>query len=194
MDYYEFKTSPPDGRFKLLVGSDWHFGAGEGQAKGNFLKLYPDMLNFDPDVVFITGDNVQVDNRMLSELPGIYQEMFDTAKKLFATAILAPVPGNHDWANPDPKLDFYVEQFYLPENGEQNQKERTYSFNYGNVHFVAENYGMSDNWLEQDLVFARGDGAEFVIAGRHSPPIWILREIANLIIKGQEMSCMMSMM
>jgi len=167
---YEFKTSPADGNFKLLVGADWHFGAGSS-ARERFLNIYPDMLAFDPDVALLVGDIAQTDG--LTDLSVPYNEMFTTCRELFATAIVVHVPGNHESAA-DGNLDFFVEQYYFPENGPSGREERTYSLTYGKSRFVVFNYihGEDQNietWLDADLDQAKQAGAEFLFAGRHFP-------------------------
>ncbi|MFH1771784.1 MAG: fibronectin type III domain-containing protein [Candidatus Omnitrophota bacterium] len=171
---YSFRTSSPNGYYenpgigepesvKILVGSDWHFG-GDGQ-KTNFLHVYRDMLKFDPDVIFNTGDIVNIGNHLYE-----YDDLFNTCRELFATAVLAPTTGNHEWAYDD-DLEVYVEQYYLPENGPEGYKERTYSFNYGGVHFVSVDSGYKncEDWAKDDLAAAKQGGINFIFTGMHYP-------------------------
>ncbi|MBR9704086.1 hypothetical protein GOV12_01635 [Candidatus Pacearchaeota archaeon] len=172
---YEFKTSPLDGNFKMIVGSDWHFG-GENQ-EDRFNNAYPDILEFDPDVLFITGDFIDFGNEIED-----YEDFFNIAKELLATAIFIPVPGNHEFSydnherypeynpNEGDMLGYYVEQFYLPENGPSNKKERSYSVDYGGIHFVILDYYINETWLDSDLSNSSIDSeTNFILVGKHHP-------------------------
>jgi len=159
LDHYEFKVSPTDGNFKLLVGSDWHHDAGNYPS---FAITYQDMLEFDPDVIFLTGD-------IVGGFAERYQEFFLTCRKLFATAIFAPTSGNHD---DDGDLEWILWRriFYLPENGPAGHEKLTYSFDYGGSHFAALFiWNIADEWLDEDLASAEARGVRFIFGGHHYP-------------------------
>jgi len=162
-DVYEFRTSPPDGKFKLLVTSDWHMRY-DTKYYVNIQKMMPDMLAFDPDVVLNTGD-LGYDGKQ-SE----FDAFLEAGRLLFATAVLAPVQGNHDDSYEN-KGVFFKDQFVLPENGPEDCLETTYSFNYGGVHFVAMqmNYDVDNGWLKKDLQNARELNPNFIFAASHLP-------------------------
>jgi len=87
--------------------------------------------------------------------------------------VLWPAPGNHEYANNSSRqadhLIAYFDMFNLPKNGEAggvaSNTESFYSYNYGNIHFVAlDSYGWESGntrlydtlgpqavWLKQDL-------------------------------------------
>lgn len=156
---FEFKTSPDNGKCKLLVGSDWHFG-GNGQSD-RFPFAYPDMLSFDPDIVIITGDLVNYGDNISH-----YEQFFSGLRELLATSVLHPVPGNHEF-NYDDEMALYRDFFYLPENGPADKTELLYSVDYGGIHLVSHMTG-NEEWLNQDLQAAPGSG-KHIIVGQHFP-------------------------
>jgi hypothetical protein len=103
--------------------------------------------------------------------------------------VLWPAPGNHDYANntsrqADHAIPYY-NMFSLPINGEAggvaSNTEAFYSYNYGNVHFVAlDSYGWESGstrlydtlgpqatWLKQDLT---ANTQQWTVVYFHHPP------------------------
>ena len=133
----------------------------------------------------LLGDNAYssgLDNEYSSKFFGVYQG------SIMKNAPLWPVPGNHDYyADPNGyqnKLVPYYDIFDLPKNGEAggvaSNTESFYSYDYGNIHFVAlDSYGedagkkMYDTtgtqaqWVKQDLAANKN---KWVVAYWHHPP------------------------
>ena len=80
-----------------------------------------------------------------------------------------PASGNHEYDAPDAAP--FREVFVLPENGGPEGKERWYSFDWGDVHFVAldtERTGpVQAAWLDADLT---ANQLPWTIAYWHKPP------------------------
>jgi predicted phosphodiesterase len=113
-----------------------------------------------PDFVLHTGDFVDDGGS-----PGRWTTFFTIEQDLIRQAPLFGVLGNHENDSP-----YYFDVFHFPGN------ERWYSFDYGNVHFVAlEVDGSSDYapgseqavWLENDLAHT---GQLWKIVFFHVPP------------------------
>ena len=103
--------------------------------------------------------------------------------------VLWPAPGNHDYANSTARqadhVIPYYDMFSLPKNGEAgglaSNTEAFYSYNYGNVHFVAlDSYGWETAstrlydtlgpqavWLKQDLA---ANTQPWTVVYFHHPP------------------------
>ena len=103
--------------------------------------------------------------------------------------VLWPSPGNHDYANSSARqADHFIpyyDMFSLPKNGEAggmaSNTEAFYSYNYGNIHFVAlDSYGWEAGstrlydtlgpqavWLKQDLAL---NTQPWTVAYFHHPP------------------------
>jgi hypothetical protein len=94
---------------------------------------------------------------------------FDVYAGLLERAPAFPSSGNHDYESEDAAP--FREAFHLPDNGGPEGRERWYSFDWGDVHFVAldtERIGPGQAaWLDQDL--ARNTRPWVVVYG-HKPP------------------------
>ncbi len=134
----------------------------------------------------LLGDNAYssgTDPEYQSNFFNIYQG------NLTKNHVLWPAPGNHDYANsPARQADHvipYYDMFTLPSTGQAggiaSNTEAFYSYNYGNVHFVAlDSYGWETGstrlydtlgpqavWLKRDLAANR---QPWVIVYFHHPP------------------------
>ncbi|MEO6404370.1 MAG: metallophosphoesterase [Ferruginibacter sp.] len=131
------------------------------------------------------------DNAYSSGLDAEYQSNFFNIYQgsLTKNHVIWPSPGNHDYANSTTKqadhLIPYYDMFSLPKNGEAggvaSNTEAYYSFNYGNIHFVAlDSYGWEAGstrlydtlgpqavWLKQDL---GANNQQWTIVFFHHPP------------------------
>ncbi len=110
-----------------------------------------------------------------------------------------PVPGNHEYygsttAQQDRKIP-YFDIFTLPSNGESGGiascTEAYYSYNYGNIHFVAlDSYGFDNGkfrlsdvdgpqyqWLVNDL---KADNSQWTVVYMHHPPYSRLSHVSDL--------------
>ena len=86
---------------------------------------------------------------------------------MVSTIPAAPIPGNHEYYTLDWKFTpakLYENLFSLPNNGVEGLKNQTYSYDYGDVHYVvldtqaeelaafdADIYERQAKWLESDL-------------------------------------------
>lgn len=156
---YTFRTSSSTQERRAVVFSDVHAQPGGWVTQqANWL---PDILAFDPDLVVMAGDNVQLGNELTH-----YDALFSTYQELFATAIVAPIPGNHEW-NYDAGLAIYTASWYLPQNC-SGAEEKNYYFDYGGVRWVGisnSNYAGNETWVENALSAT----ANFKIAASHYP-------------------------
>jgi predicted phosphodiesterase len=145
-----FRTAPQgDGsRFAFAVIGDSGNGRKHQLAVARLLeRLKPDLILHTGDVVYPSGEDRHYDRRF-----------FVPYRRLLKGVPIFPTLGNHDVEKGD---DAYLKNFHLPRNNPQNT-ERYYSFDWGNVHFVAldsELYYEDDGgspeeqkaWLERDL-------------------------------------------
>jgi len=159
---YRFRTSPRDGRFRLLVLADTQFRRDPG--KWYRKVLLADALKFQPDVVLIAGDLVD-DGRIEKQ----WTLFFNLHEELFANAILLPVIGNHDaWQTPE----IFASHFRLPRNGPEGLEGVQYSCDYGSVHFVLLRGVRNETehqWLINDLAAARKRGVRWIFTSKHYP-------------------------
>jgi hypothetical protein len=97
------------------------------------------------------------------------QYFFDIYAGLLKSFPSFPISGNHDYGTEDGAP--FREAFALPENGGPNGKERWYSFDWGDVHFVAldteKTSAEQARWLEEDLGKNR---LPWTIVYGHKPP------------------------
>ncbi len=118
---------------------------------------------------------------------------------LFGSIPVMPVPGNHEYyatqtAQTDHQIP-YFDIFSLPANGESgglaSGTEDYYSFDYGNVHFIAlDSYGLEDGkrlshpqsrqyqWLERDLQQTQ---SEWIVVFFHHPPYSLLGHVSDAL-------------
>ncbi len=88
---------------------------------------------------------------------GEWAQFLSQTAGVFDCMPLMPTLGNHD----DSRNTYYLKHFALPQNGPSHLKERFYSFNYGNAHFVILDsnrmgnegllYEEASQWLKKDL-------------------------------------------
>jgi acid phosphatase type 7 len=138
------------------------------------------------DAWILLGDNAYnngLDAEYQTNFFNIYQG------SLTRNHVLWPAPGNHDYAQSSARqadhLIPYYDMFTLPKNGEAggvaSNTEAFYSYNYGNVHFVAlDSYGWETGstrlydtlgpqavWLKQDLA---ANTQPWTVVYFHHPP------------------------
>lgn len=156
-DVSRFHTAAPAGAtFDFVAVGDC--GAGFGAQRPIAAQMQAD----DPEFVVVTGDVVYEKGT---------QEEYDTKlfpvyRTLLSRAPWFPTLGNHDVRTGDGAP--YLKNWYLPNN------ERWYSFDWGDVHFVAldsnSDFGEGtpqDAWLEEDLAASE---AAWKVAYFHHPP------------------------
>jgi len=182
-----FKTMPPVGsteKIRVLAMGDM------GDNSANQLSVRNAYLNFNgnnyTNAWLLLGDNAYengTDPEFQSNFFNIYQG------NLTKNHVLWPSPGNHDYANSsarqaDHNIPYY-NIFSLPSNGQAggvaSNTEAFYSYNYGNIHFVAlDSYGWETGntrlydtlgpqivWLKQDLA---ANTQPWTVIYFHHPP------------------------
>ncbi|MYB39260.1 MAG: metallophosphoesterase family protein, partial [Gammaproteobacteria bacterium] len=143
------------------------------------------------DIVLMLGDNAYVNATDRETTRGL----FEPFAKVLRNHVLWPVPGNHEFGASDSPTQTgpYYEAFTLPKAGEAggiaSGTEAYYSYDYGNVHFVALDShdtsreapnnpdtnicpgdgsgGAMYNWLCEDLAATTQD---FIVSYWHHPP------------------------
>lgn len=140
--------------FKFAIFGDSHYGKGD-------LKKFKKAVEFvekeNVDLVLTTGDNIAncENKRCKKRIIDWERSMNSLIPKLF------PTFGNHDVEEEYKKsAKYWTDYLTLPENGPENFKELTYSFDYGNTHFVIltssfpKTHRVNDEqieWLKSDL-------------------------------------------
>jgi hypothetical protein len=195
-DHY-FTTSPPVGTRGPIriwvVGDSGSCGSSSDGCRrvGLVRDAYLGLPGSEStDVWLMLGDNAYSDGRD-SEYTRAVFEVFPT---LLRRTVLWPAPGNHEFGKSDSSTQSgpYYDSFTLPSAGEAgglaSGTEAYYSFDYGNVHFVALDSHDTDRSAPADPVndvCAPGEGGamyqwlcadlaatsqDFVIAYWHHPP------------------------
>jgi 3',5'-cyclic AMP phosphodiesterase CpdA len=117
------------------------------------------------DFALHTGD-IAYGSGMPNELE---EHFFDVYRKLTRSFAVFPITGNHDFKTAGAKPFF--DAFDLPKNAPTGLQERYYSFDWGNVHFVALDTELMNAqqaaWLDADL---SANQREWVVAFGHRPP------------------------
>ncbi len=175
-----FKTSPTIGtigNYKFWVVGDAGTGSGnQTSARNGFLSY---ISNSHIDGWIWLGDNAY-DGGFDSEYQSNVFTNSTYANEL-KRIVVWPSPGNHDYNNniPFSPSPAYFDIFTLPTNAEAggvaSNTEAYYSYNYGNVHFIAlDSYDQGRDatdpmaiWLTADLA---ANTQPWVIAYWHHPP------------------------
>ena len=171
-DWKTFKTTPAKlDHFKILI-----FGDSQAADYTVWGRTASEAWTKNPDAAFFINMGDIVDNGQDNYQ---WREWFKNARPLLDAIPFAPVLGNHeaysiDWKEAKPET--FPALFAVPENGPVGQKRLAYSFDYGNVHFVALNSDyqeihewyptmMEDEtaWLEADLAKASAAGQRIII-------------------------------
>jgi len=175
---HHFETNPPVGtpeRTRIWVLGD------SGTANANAMAVRDAYANFSAgahtDLWLMLGDNAYPNGTDQE-----YQDaLFDIYPEMLRTTALWPTIGNHDGVSSSSSTQTgpYFDMFTLPSAGQaggmSSGTEAYYSFDYGDLHFVALDSQGSDRspgspmltWLETDL--AATDGS-WIIAFWHHPP------------------------
>jgi hypothetical protein len=123
------------------------------------LEVQPiDLVLHTGDIAYEEGTREQLEQSFF----GIYQNLLESVP-------VFPVPGNHEYVTDS--AGPYLEVFDLPGNGVPGANERWYSFDWGDVHFVAlDTEQVRDQqvgWLERDLAANR---RSWTVVYLHKPP------------------------
>ena len=179
---YWFKTAPVAGtrgsyRFWIL-GDCGTAGIGSPDRQFSTRDAYYNFAatNGPADIWLMLGDNAY--DRGLD--PEYQRAVFDIYPDTLRNLFLWPVLGNHETSQSTTADTFpYLDIFSLPVDGEAggvpSGTERYYSFDYGNIHFVALDSMTSGrtadspmaDWLRADL---EATTAEWIIVYFHHPP------------------------
>jgi len=182
-----FKTMPPVGSTQkirvLAMGDMGNNSANEVNVRNAYLGFngsnYTDAWLLMGDNAYSNGTDAEYQNNFFN----VYQG------SLTKNHVLWPSPGNHDYANSsarqaDHNIPYY-DIFTLPSSGQggglSSGTEAYYSYNYGNVHFVAlDSYGWETGntrlydtlgpqavWLKQDLA---ANTQPWTVVYFHHPP------------------------
>ena len=160
-----------DGGFKEGTPNNW-IGAGKVM-RGNLEQ----MMKFKPHLQFALGD---IADR--GDQADEWRHVINILKPLCATAPLMAVQGNHDSGG---NLVMWRKYFHLPVNApDKNAQELAYSFDYGNMRFIALSYSPGwkryHGWIQKELKQARQRGLTWSFAGAHS--FWEGGEIGDDIL------------
>jgi len=157
-----FRTAPAPGsgatvRFLAFGDSG---GGGSDQ-----IALRDQMATVPFDLIIHTGD-IAYENGTRDEFQRNFFKPYADYLQYFP---VFPASGNHEYATDDAAP--FREAFVLPENGGPEGKERWYSFDWGDVHFVAldtEKSGpVQAAWLDADLT---ANTLPWTIVYGHKPP------------------------
>ena len=196
-----FKTSPPTGSKEpvriWVIGDSGQCaidqdGCDEASAVMNeYLDWAAENGGRNADIILMLGDNAYNDATDSETTRGLFEPFADVLRN----HVLWPVPGNHEFGASDSPTQSgpYYEGFTLPKaaeaGGVASGTEAYYSYDYGNVHFVALDSHDTDrsapddpqadicpgdgtggdmyNWMCEDLAATTQD---FIISYWHHPP------------------------
>ena len=173
-----FVTSPPPGR--RLPIRVWVIGdsGGANQDARDVRDAWLAFAGADPaDVWLMLGDNAYSTGTDEEYTAAV----FDTYPQVLRNTVVWPSPGNHEFGASDSPTQSgpYYEAFTLPTQAEAggvpSGTEAYYSFDHGNVHFIALDSHDTDrsvggamyDWLLADL---QATDREWLIAFWHHPP------------------------
>lgn len=157
-----FRTAPETGSDSLVrFVAFGDSGSGDSRQEAVFEQL--DTVPFD--LMVHTGD-IAYEKGTSSALTHAF---FDVYAPILHSIPAFPISGNHDYKTSSAQP--FREAFDLPKNGGPDARERYYSFDWGDVHFIAldtELVGaIQTNWLKQDLV---KNSQPWTVVYLHKPP------------------------
>jgi len=172
-----FDTAPPSGTPKptrIWILGDSGLSGNPVEAVRDAYYDYTD--DVATDVVLLLGDNAYPEGTQQDYQNGLFDIFFEMLRK----SVFWPVLGNHDKFDDATQTYPYFDMFSLPTQGQAggvaSATEAYYSFDYGNIHFVAldslnvttAGYGADLlQWLEDDLAATTLD---WIIVYYHHPP------------------------
>jgi hypothetical protein len=175
-----FRTAPEgtgSGFTFAIVGDSGTGSKAQWAVAGVLERMKPDLILHTGDVVYPKGDDADYDPKF-----------FAPYRRIIEGVPIFPSLGNHDveTKNGSP----YLENFYLPRN-DLDSTGRYYSFDWGNVHFVAldsELYYDDDGgdperqkaWLERDLGETR---QPWKVVFFHRPPYSSSEHGSDLMVR-----------
>ncbi|WP_234121692.1 purple acid phosphatase family protein [Clostridium hydrogenum] len=180
--------------FKFLVFGDSQSGNAAVPNYAPWNKNLHAAYNANKDAKFMInmGDLVEKGQDYIH-----WNNWFDAASGVIDTIPDMVVQGNHetydaaDWNSTKPQ--YFVNQFKVPQNGPDGYKGQTYSYNYGNAHFVVldsqeDEEAPNDNsflqkqadWLDKDL---SASTAKWNFVFFHKTPYYNKASRANVTLK-----------
>jgi 3',5'-cyclic AMP phosphodiesterase CpdA len=173
--------------FKFLIYGDSQANTQDGSVSyTDWQKTLPEAYKANPDAKFMLslGDNVD-----WGSSGDEWDQWFAGARGIIDAIPMMSVVGNHEVINTKGYTTqlAYNTMFTFPQNGPDTLKNQTYSFNYGNIHFVALDSQSSEEaiaadkpnpdvdrlqaaWLEQDLAANKLSGnTKWTIVLMHKP-------------------------
>jgi calcineurin-like phosphoesterase family protein len=155
-----FRTAPAAGtgaRVRFLVFGD------SGGAYRDIVRREMDSVPFD---LMLHAGDIAYERGSLAEFEATF---FATYAGLIARFPIFPASGNHEYGTEAAAP--YRQVFALPENGAPSGVERWFSFDWGDIHFVAldtEQVGVEQSsWLERDLA---STARAWKVVYMHKPP------------------------
>ncbi|MFH1761084.1 MAG: fibronectin type III domain-containing protein [bacterium] len=153
---YEFKTSPRNGRFKMVVLSDPHVAArftsnGVNKQYNANRQLVPEILKFDPDVTLICGDLDYDGAYDWASLPADTNDVICALREVLAQSVYAPCFGNCDWGDMQKVFKKSLSippQLLLPGDA----YGVSYYFKYGGAHFMSLSYNEFNERSDQSVL------------------------------------------
>ncbi len=179
--------------FKFIAMSDSR-GADEGVNDTILTAFVNHILTEQKDVKFliVAGDLVSGTNNNPSETYAQLMHWKKVMKPIYDNENMVspkiwPVIGNHEARHPKDENNFRKAFPYIPQNGPDDEKGLTYSFDFQNTHFTfvttdrwfyGDPYTYSDDrrdwhyikhldWLENDFKQAKENGADHIIFVSH---------------------------
>lgn len=153
-----FRTAPAPGAdetVRFVAIGDSGDGAYQSRVFAQLRKVPFDFMMHTGDIAYTSGTEAQLQEQFF--------RMYEPTLRSFAAF---PTAGNHDYGANDGAA--FLGSFVLPENGDA---ERSYSFDWGDVHFVAldtERIGTEQAaWLDADL---SASSLPWKIVFAHRPP------------------------
>jgi hypothetical protein len=157
-----FRTAPAAGTGAIVRFLAFGDSGGGGSDQS---ALRDQMATVPFDFIIHTGD-IAYESGTRAEFEQNFFKPYADYLKFFP---VFPASGNHEYATEDAAP--FREAFVLPENGGPDGKERWYSYNWGDVHFVAldtERSGPTQAaWLDADLT---ANTLPWTIVYGHKPP------------------------
>lgn len=153
-----FRTAPAPGSdesVRFVAIGDSGDGAYQSRVFAQMRKVPFDFMMHTGDIAYTSGTEAQLQEQFF--------RVYEPTLRSFAAF---PTAGNHDYGAHDGAA--FLGSFVLPENGDA---ERSYSFDWGDVHFVAldtERIGAEQAaWLDADL---GASSLPWKIVFAHRPP------------------------
>jgi hypothetical protein len=155
-----FRTAPRAGagaRVRFVAFGD-SGGSSRDMVSAEVQRAAFDLLLHTGDIAYDSG-----------ELADFEAKFFDTYANVLEVVPVFPASGNHDYRVDDAAT--FRQVFALPENGGPAGVERWFSFDWGDVHFVAldtERVGSEQSaWLDADLA---SNALPWTVVYMHKPP------------------------